>query len=136
MYLGQTDVDQTRDWMLLPVTVEQISLQHGPTFLLAVSVGLRLVLVVSVAVVPGRAVRFPRPQTDPAEVRLAGLVLADHVIAATVLLDGGVTLETIRGYLHHHVKDHITVGHSFVLAEIQLLVSLSSSHFLIHFLMR
>ena len=80
--------------------------------------------------------RFPRPQTDPAEVRLAGLVLADHVIAAAVLLDGGVTLETIRGYLHHHVKDHITVGHSFVLAEIQLLVSLSSSHFLIHFLMR
>ena len=136
MYLDRQMETRQGDWMLLPVTVEQISLQHGPTFLLAVSVGLRLVLVVSVAVVPGGSVRFPRPQTDPAEVRLAGLVLADHVIAAAVLLDGGVTLETIRGYLHNHVKDHITVGHSFVLAEIQLLVSLSSSHFLIHFLMR
>ena len=92
MYLGQTDGDQTRDWMLLPVTVEQISLQHGPTFLLAVSVGLRLVLVVSVAVVPGGSVRFPGSQTDPAEVCLASLVLADHVVAASVPLYGGVTL--------------------------------------------
>ena len=36
--------------------------------------------------------RFPGSQTDPAEVRLASLVLADHVVAAPVLLYGGVTL--------------------------------------------
>ena len=46
-----------------------------------------------VAVVPGGAVRFPGSQTDPAEVCLASLVLADHVVAATVLLYGGVTLQ-------------------------------------------
>ena len=48
-----------------------------------------------VAVVPGGAVRFPGSQTDPAEVCLASLVLADHVVAATVLLYGGVTLQRI-----------------------------------------
>ena len=77
---------------LLPVTVEQVSLEHGPALLLVVSVGLGLVLVVSVTVVPGGAVRFPGAQTDPAEVCLASLVLADHVVAAAVLLDGGVAL--------------------------------------------
>ena len=136
MYLIIEGVKEAEEVVVSPVTVEQVSLEHRPALLLAVSVILGLVLIISVTVVPGGAMRFPRPQTDPAEVRLAGLVLADHVIAAAVLLDGGVTLETIRGYLHNHVKDHITVGHSFVLAEIQLLVSLSSSHFLIHFLMR
>ena len=77
---------------VLPVTVEQVSLEHGPALLLVVSVGLGLVLVVSVAVVPGGAVGFPGAQTDPAEVCLASLVLADHMVAAAVLLDGGVAL--------------------------------------------
>ena len=85
--------------------------------------------------------RLPGPQADPAEVGLASLVLADHVVAPAVLLDGGVTLRNgiiIIGLpsLLQTRADHLTVGHSLVLAEIQLLVSLSSSHFLIHFLMR
>ena len=35
---------------------------------------------------------FPRPQTDPAKVRLAVLVFANHVITATILLYRHVTL--------------------------------------------
>ena len=37
----------------------------------------------------------PGAKTDPAEVRLAALVLALHVVAAAVLLDGGATLGTL-----------------------------------------
>ena len=40
---------------------------------------------------------LPGPEADPAEVRLAGLVLADHVIAAAVLLDGGLALGALLG---------------------------------------
>lgn len=39
--------------------------------------------------------RSPGAKTDPAEVRLAALVLALHVVAAAVLLDGGATLGTL-----------------------------------------
>ena len=39
--------------------------------------------------------RSPEAKTDPAEVRLAALVLALHVVAAAVLLDGGATLGTL-----------------------------------------
>ena len=39
--------------------------------------------------------RGPGAKTDPAEVRLAALVLALHVVAAAVLLDGGATLGTL-----------------------------------------
>lgn len=48
-----------------------------------------------VTVVPAAAVRLPRPETDPAEVGLAVLVLADHVVAAAVLLDGHVALRAL-----------------------------------------
>ena len=41
--------------------------------------------------------RLPRPEAHPAKVRLAGLVLADHVVAAAVLLDGGATLGALLG---------------------------------------
>ena len=39
--------------------------------------------------------RRPRTQTHPAEVGLARLVLANHVVAASVLLDRHVTLRTL-----------------------------------------
>ena len=39
--------------------------------------------------------RSPGAKTDPTEVRLAALVLALHVVAAAVLLDGGATLGTL-----------------------------------------
>ena len=38
---------------------------------------------------------LPGSEADPAEVRLAALVLALHVVAAAVLLDGGATLGTL-----------------------------------------
>ena len=37
--------------------------------------------------------RLPGPETHPAEVSLARLVLADHVVAAPVLLNSGSTLK-------------------------------------------
>jgi len=40
---------------------------------------------------------LPRSQTHPAEVSLAGLVLADHVIATSVLLDCSSALGTLLG---------------------------------------
>lgn len=50
-----------------------------------------------VAVVPRAAMRLPRSQTHPTEVSFASLVLTNHVIAAPVLLNGGVTLGTLLG---------------------------------------
>ena len=41
--------------------------------------------------------RFPGSQADPAEVCLASLVLADHVVAAPVLLYGGVAGGALLG---------------------------------------
>ena len=41
--------------------------------------------------------RFPGSQADPAEVGLASLVLADHVVAAPVLLYGGVAGGALLG---------------------------------------
>ena len=41
--------------------------------------------------------RLPGPEAHPAKVRLTGLVLADHVVAAAVLLDGGATLGALLG---------------------------------------
>ena len=48
-----------------------------------------------VTVVPGRGVGSPGAKADPAEVSLAALVLAFHVVAAPVLLNGGATLWTL-----------------------------------------
>ena len=41
--------------------------------------------------------RLPRTQTHPAKLRLAALVLADHVVAATVLLDRRPTFGALLG---------------------------------------
>ena len=65
--------------------------------------------------------RLPGPEAHPAEVGLAALVLANHVVAAAVLQ--GVKLrEDSQDFTFSMVAPHL--GHSFVLAEIQLLVSL------------
>jgi len=42
---------------------------------------------------PGRAMRFPRAETDPAEVKLAAF--AHHVITSAVLLNGRSTPRTL-----------------------------------------
>lgn len=42
---------------------------------------------------PTGAVWLPGPQTDPAELRLAGTAV--HVIAAAILLNGSMTLWTL-----------------------------------------
>ena len=41
--------------------------------------------------------RLPGSKADPAELRLATLILADHVVATAVLLDDGLTLRTLLG---------------------------------------
>ena len=41
--------------------------------------------------------RLPWAQAHPAKVRLTGLILANHVVAAAVLLYGGVTLGALLG---------------------------------------
>ena len=41
--------------------------------------------------------RLPGPQAHPAELVLAALVLAYHVVAATVLLDDGAALGALLG---------------------------------------
>ena len=48
-----------------------------------------------VTVVPGGGVWSPGSEADPAEVSLAALVLAFHVVAAPVLLDSGAALGTL-----------------------------------------
>jgi len=40
---------------------------------------------------------LPWSQTHPAEVRLAALILANHVIATSILLNGSPTLGTLLG---------------------------------------
>jgi hypothetical protein len=44
---------------------------------------------------PRASVRFPWPKTHPTELHLACRVLARHVIAAAVLLDGHLALRTL-----------------------------------------
>lgn len=56
---------------------------------------LKFHLSVPVAIIPAATVRLPRPEADPAEVGLAVLVLANHVVTAAVLLDGHVALRTL-----------------------------------------
>lgn len=46
---------------------------------------------------------FPRAETDPAEIVLAILILADHVIAATILLDGDTASGTLFGICRNPV---------------------------------
>ena len=73
------------------VAVEKVPLQ-GRSRLLLIGPGHDgVVLVVTVAIIPTRAVRFPRAQADPAKVHFAALVLAYHMIATAVLLDRRVT---------------------------------------------
>lgn len=48
--------------------------------------------------------RLPGPQTDPAEVGLAVLVLAYHVVAAAILLDGYVALWALLSISSYPVR--------------------------------
>lgn len=79
----------------LPIAIKQISLQCRSRFLLRVPRRLCLVLIIPIAVIPRTPVGLPWSQAHPAEVRLAVLVLADHVVAAAVLLDGDVAARAL-----------------------------------------
>ena len=79
------------------VAVVQVALERVARLVLVVARLLGVVLVEAVAVVPGGAVRLPRAQAHPAELAATRLILAYHVIAAAVLLDGDVTLGTLFG---------------------------------------
>ena len=45
--------------------------------------------------VPACSMSVPRSETHPTELSLAGMVAADHVIAASTLFNGGMTLGTL-----------------------------------------
>lgn len=79
------------------IAVEQVSLKGRAKLLLMIASSFCLHLVVAIAVVPAAAVRLPRTQANPTEVCLAILILAYHVIAAAVLLDGDVALGALLG---------------------------------------
>lgn len=81
----------------VPVAIKQVPLQRRSRLLLSVSGRLCFVLVVSIATVPRRAVWFPWAQADPTKIGSARLVLADHVVAAAVLLNGHLTARTLFG---------------------------------------
>jgi len=81
----------------VPVAIEEIPLQGAPTLLLVIPVDPGLVLVIPVTIVPGACVWLPGSQTHPAEVGLARLILANHVIASSVLLYGSPTLWALLG---------------------------------------
>ena len=79
------------------VAVEQVPLQILPRSLLSSPGRFSRFLVEVVAVVPGGTVGLPRSKAHPAKVVLARQVLANHVVAATVLLDDGLALGTLLG---------------------------------------
>ena len=101
---------------------------------------------------PWWSVWFPRAQTDPTEIWFTRLVFTHHVVATTIFFYCGswkrknnrlvfkfkprpCKSENVHSRLIHIV--HLPhFGHSLVLAEIQFDVSESSSHFLIHFLIK
>ena len=99
LHLVQELVFQSQRLVVIVITlvIVQVTLQSLSGSILFASGLLGVVLVEAIAVVPGRAVRFPSSQTHPAEVVLARLILADDVIAPSVLLDRRVTLGTFLG---------------------------------------
>jgi len=81
----------------VPVAVEEVPLQGTPALLLVVPINSCLVFIIPVTIVPGAGVWLPWSQTHPAKVRLARLVLANHVVASSVLLYGSSTLRALLG---------------------------------------
>lgn len=79
------------------VAVEEIALKRRSGAFLGVARRFRVVFVVAIAAVPARTVRLPHAQAHPAKLGLAGLVLAHHVVAAAVLLDGELALGALLG---------------------------------------
>lgn len=52
-------------------------------------------LCLPVTIVPATAVRFPGAETHPAKVRLAVLILTDHMVTATILFYRNIALRTL-----------------------------------------
>eukprot|EP00123_Amoebidium_parasiticum_P016905 comp23632_c1_seq1/m.40283 comp23632_c1_seq1/g.40283 ORF comp23632_c1_seq1/g.40283 comp23632_c1_seq1/m.40283 type:complete len:377 (+) comp23632_c1_seq1:204-1334(+) len=77
----------------IAVVVVQVALKgHARMARLLCLVCAILLLVKAVAVVPAAAVRLPRPHAHPAELVLARLASACHVVAATIFFDGRLAL--------------------------------------------
>lgn len=68
-----------------------------PRLLLSIARLLGIVLIEPIAIIPRGSMWLPGPETHPAELGSARLILAYHVIAAAVLLDGDVALGTLLG---------------------------------------
>lgn len=79
------------------IAIEKVTQQGRSGLFLAFSSLFGLLLVVSVTIVPGRSVRLPRSQANPAKVSFASLVFANHVIAATIFFNDGATSRTLFG---------------------------------------
>jgi len=83
----------------ISVVIVQISGHRRAILLLGQSGLFGLLLVEAIAAVPGRTMWLPGSQAHPAEIIAAGWILADHVIAATILLNGHITFRALFGVL-------------------------------------
>ena len=72
--------------VVVALVVVKVTLQGGPRAVLIIARSLCIVLVETIAVVPRRSMRFPRAQADPTEFIFTRLILADQMIATSVLL--------------------------------------------------
>lgn len=71
---------------ILPVAIEQVSLQCCTRLFLGISRSFGFIFIIPVTIIPGATVRFPRPQTYPTEVCFTVLVFTHHMITTTILL--------------------------------------------------
>lgn len=85
--LFQEFIFQSQRFVMIVITlvVVKITLKSFARTILFIASLLRVVLIETITIVPGRTVRLPRAQTHPAEIILARLILADDVIATAVL---------------------------------------------------
>lgn len=68
-----------------------------PRLFLSIARLFGIVLIEPIAIIPRGSMWLPRPETHPTELGSARLILAYHVVAAAVLLDGDVALGTLFG---------------------------------------
>lgn len=79
------------------VAIEQISLEGRSGLFLSFTGLSGLIFIISVAIVPRAAMRLPRTKTNPTKVCFTRLILANHVIASTIFLNGCSTSWTLFG---------------------------------------
>ena len=88
LHLIQELVLQSQRFVMIVVAlvVVKVTLQGGSRAILVIARPLRVVFIEAIAVVPRRPMRLPRAQADPTEFIFTRLILADKMIAASILL--------------------------------------------------